>query len=386
VAMLVLIGVVRGVAGYADVTRGNQYCAGPIWEGSSSGEADCASKCDDDTSCNYYSFWHTGGANYCRTSASCDQTSQQGSDITIKKKVSSSAVTAAPTPVPPPKVLQASISELVATLTSDYSFEHLYDVFFSWKSDMRQKGQFTDANVGAEGLCVVDMHIDVECTREKCLPGHVCAHATPQHWGHKAYKYGCTVESQDWPDYGPFVDSGGIQYASYGEYMRGYEKCGQNQADSRTMQNICYSTLCKRKIPATRITATITLDLGWKNQNDEVQDTQIAFSVICGEQTKISICPLPKALHSSGALRVSEDAAISECVVKKSCGGPDVTSLRPENDANGNAVWGGGAATSTSTGQPGSWLESHSEWPAIQAMDAFKRQMQATCSRTCGFL
>jgi len=70
-----------------EVARGNQCCSGTsIWEGQSSGEADCASKCENESECRYYSFWHTGGGNYCKLTSSCDSMSQSANhDVSVKR-------------------------------------------------------------------------------------------------------------------------------------------------------------------------------------------------------------------------------------------------------------------------------------------------------------
>mmetsp|Transcript_79125 Transcript_79125/g.139681 ORF Transcript_79125/g.139681 Transcript_79125/m.139681 type:complete len:327 (-) Transcript_79125:312-1292(-) len=77
------------VKGYAEyMSPGPTFCEGAlVREGPSAGPAACSMLCDELEDCKFYSIWHTGGKNWCRTTTSCDSVGEQADhNITIYKK------------------------------------------------------------------------------------------------------------------------------------------------------------------------------------------------------------------------------------------------------------------------------------------------------------
>jgi len=77
---------------------GISYCKDdPLYKGASAGKDACELSCDYTTDCNYFSFWSTGGKNWCRLTKTCDNKGEQSDmTITIFKKEEAAAITAGP--------------------------------------------------------------------------------------------------------------------------------------------------------------------------------------------------------------------------------------------------------------------------------------------------
>eukprot|EP00931_Biecheleriopsis_adriatica_P088112 TRINITY_DN6248_c0_g3_i1.p1 TRINITY_DN6248_c0_g3~~TRINITY_DN6248_c0_g3_i1.p1 ORF type:complete len:349 (-),score=77.87 TRINITY_DN6248_c0_g3_i1:122-1063(-) len=73
---------------------GTAYCNDePLYKGASAGKSACELSCDYTAGCNYFSFWSTGGKNWCRLTKTCDSKDEQSDmTITIFKKVETAVV------------------------------------------------------------------------------------------------------------------------------------------------------------------------------------------------------------------------------------------------------------------------------------------------------
>ena len=103
-------------------TKKNIYCGDtPIYNGASINEVDCEGKCSTVDKCVFYSYWHSGGENWCATSATCNTKMTQKHVISVFKRPGM--------PPPPPPTAHYALLLQVPRACNPSDVEHCFGLF-----------------------------------------------------------------------------------------------------------------------------------------------------------------------------------------------------------------------------------------------------------------